>query len=80
MKEQDKNLRKRTKQNRDLPDGIQMNGHKDAHWTQKNGWTQWEFNKETENIFLNQSKPKNTITEMKNTGHQKQITECRRTD
>lgn len=52
LKEQDKTSEKELKEMelRNLPDRVQSNGHKTAHWTwESNGWTQWNFNQETEN-------------------------------
>ena len=47
MKEQDKNLRQRSKQSGDGQStwlGVQGNNQKDAQWNwKKNGWTQWTF-------------------------------------
>lgn len=48
---------------------IQIQGISDkkVNWIRgKNTRTQWDFNKELENINILQSKLKNTVTEMKN--------------
>jgi len=45
---------------------IQGISDKKVNWIRgKNTWTEWDFNKELENMKKNQSKLKNTITEMK---------------
>jgi len=46
---------------------IQGISDKKVNWIRgKNTWTEWDFNKELENMKKNQSKLKNTITEVKN--------------
>ena len=51
----------------DLPDRVQNNSHKDAHWTWKiNQWTQCFF-KKRENI----EKYQKEVTELKNNWNEK---------
>ena len=49
-----------------LTERVHRNSHKNAHSTQeKNGKIQRELHKDLENIIMNQSEMKSTITEIK---------------
>ena len=47
---------------------MRGNDYKKAHQTwENNGWSQWEFHKDLENIKKDHSDLKNIITEIRNT-------------